>query len=545
MSEAPRVRAAQYLRMSTEHQRYSLANQADAIAAYANANGYELTRTYFDPGVSGLTLKERPGLQALLAAALAPCPDFGAILVLDVSRWGRFQDLDQSAYYEFLCRQAGISIVYCAEPFRNDGTAEAAILKMLKRMMAAEYSRELSTKITQTKLRMAALGLHCGGAEPYGFRRMLVDAEGRPQMILPAGSRRSFEGQHVIVVHGPPEELATIRRIFRLYVDERRGPTWIARRLNCEGVPAGRRTAWSDDLVRSVLTNELAVGWRVFNRTTKPLKSRVRVNPASAWIRVRVLKPIVSQRTFNAVRALWGEREVVRINKGEMLAALRRLLRKRGKLSGHIIDDDPDSPCAGSYACHFGSLQNAYQAIGYVQRSWWGPLRGRTYLDDDQLLGLLREAFERHGSLSVRQLSADPNLPSDHYFRSRFGSLAAAYELAGLPRGGPRRRRSIQAAIETPPPLVARPPPDLRRSPLSNEELIETLRKLHARDGYVSGRTLRREAGAPRVSLYQARFGSLTAAYDLAGLPITPYDRMRLAAMGRQRPFGNGRPARA
>jgi hypothetical protein len=32
------------------------------------------------------------------------------ILVLDVSRWGRFQDIDESAYYEFLCRRAGMQV---------------------------------------------------------------------------------------------------------------------------------------------------------------------------------------------------------------------------------------------------------------------------------------------------------------------------------------------------------------------------------------------------------------------------------------------------
>jgi len=538
MADAPKVLAAQYLRMSTEHQRYSLANQAETIAAYADANGYGVTRSYFDPGISGLTLKERPGLQALLAAALAPDPAFQAILVLDVSRWGRFQDLDQSAYYEYLCRQAGVAVVYCAEPFRNDGTAEAAILKMLKRMMAAEYSRELSAKVTRAKLRLAAIGHHCGGVEPYGFRRQLVDAEGRRQAILPAGSRKAFQGHHVQLVHGPRDELAIIRRIFRLYVHERRGPTWIARLLNHESVPAGRRPAWSADLVRSILTNELVTGWLVFNRTTKPLKAPTRANPQGAWVRARVLKPIVSPQAFKAVQALWGRREVAQIDRGAMLDALRRLLGQRGRLSAHIIDDCPYTPCSGSYARHFGGLQAAYGAIGHVQRNWRRPLRGNAHLDDGQLLALLKAAHLRHGSLSVAQLNADPELPSDHYFRARFGSLAAAYSLAAVPRGGPKRRRSVRLVAQAAPPVITQSPRDRRRSPLSDESLIETLRRLHARDGYVSGRTLRREPGAPRAGLYQARFGSLTAAYDLAGLPIGHYDRMRLAALGRQRRFG-------
>src|SRR4051794_19099443 len=117
MKAPPQRRAAQYLRMSRDLQRYSLRNQADAVAQYAELNGYEITRSYFDPGKSGLDLKGRLGLQALLAAVLQPDRDFDAILVLDVSRWGRFQDLDQAAHYEFLCREAGVSVVYCAEAF--------------------------------------------------------------------------------------------------------------------------------------------------------------------------------------------------------------------------------------------------------------------------------------------------------------------------------------------------------------------------------------------------------------------------------------------
>jgi len=37
------------------------------------------------------------------------------ILVYDVSRWCRFQDVDESAYYECICKRAGINFAYCAE----------------------------------------------------------------------------------------------------------------------------------------------------------------------------------------------------------------------------------------------------------------------------------------------------------------------------------------------------------------------------------------------------------------------------------------------
>ncbi len=83
-------RAAEYLRMSTEHQQYSTENQADAIRRYAEARGIEIVRTYTDHGKSGVTIHGRDGLQALLRVVESGQADFNTILVYDVSRWGRF-----------------------------------------------------------------------------------------------------------------------------------------------------------------------------------------------------------------------------------------------------------------------------------------------------------------------------------------------------------------------------------------------------------------------------------------------------------------------
>jgi len=59
-------RAAQYLRMSTEHQKYSTQNQAEAIATYAGLRNIEIVSTYADEGRSGLRLDGRDALQRLL-----------------------------------------------------------------------------------------------------------------------------------------------------------------------------------------------------------------------------------------------------------------------------------------------------------------------------------------------------------------------------------------------------------------------------------------------------------------------------------------------
>src|SRR3954469_23493110 len=105
MSPKEIIPAAQYLRMSTERQEYSLANQGDAIQRYAKEHGFVIVRTFEDAGRSGLTINRRSGLKELLATVLGGETSFRAVIVYDVSRWGRFQDLDEAAHYEFLCRQ--------------------------------------------------------------------------------------------------------------------------------------------------------------------------------------------------------------------------------------------------------------------------------------------------------------------------------------------------------------------------------------------------------------------------------------------------------
>ena len=94
----------------------------------------------------------------MLSDVAAKRADFDALLVYDVSRWGRFQDADESAHYEYMCRRAGVRVIYCAEQFDNDGSPLSALVKSIKRTMAGEYSRELSSKVFIGQCRLVELG---------------------------------------------------------------------------------------------------------------------------------------------------------------------------------------------------------------------------------------------------------------------------------------------------------------------------------------------------------------------------------------------------
>src|SRR5262245_31149151 len=164
--------------MSSEHQQYSTENQQNVIRQYANDRGMTIVRTYTDAGKSGLRIDGRDALKTLIADVEGGRADFKAILVYDVSRWGRFQDADESAYYEYICRRATIAVHYCAEQFENDGSPVSTIVKGVKRAMAGEYSRELSAKVFAGQCRLIEMGFRQGGPAGYGLRRQLVDQSG-------------------------------------------------------------------------------------------------------------------------------------------------------------------------------------------------------------------------------------------------------------------------------------------------------------------------------------------------------------------------------
>jgi DNA invertase Pin-like site-specific DNA recombinase len=84
--------------MSTEHQQYSIANQSAAIALHAAAHDIGIIRSFIDEGKSGTTIKGRRGLQELLRVVESGSADFELVLVYDVSRWGRFADVDEAAH---------------------------------------------------------------------------------------------------------------------------------------------------------------------------------------------------------------------------------------------------------------------------------------------------------------------------------------------------------------------------------------------------------------------------------------------------------------
>lgn len=362
------MRAAAYVRMSTDHQRYSTENQLDTIRSFAEARDIEIIRIYEDAGKSGLNLEGRNAFQRLLSDVEGGAADFGAILVYDVSRWGRFQNADHGAHLEFLCSRADIVVHYCAEQFQNDGSIGSNLLKTVKRVMAGEYSRELSVKVFAGQCRLVEKGFRQGGTAGYGLRRLLVDENGEPKAELAVGERKSLQTDRVILVPGPPEEVETVRRIYRLFVEHGVQEADIAARLNQDGILTDFGRPWTRGTVHQVLTNPKYMGDNVFNRISFKLKMRRVVNAPEHWIRARgVYTAIVDAATFERAARIVEDRSR-RLTDVALLDLLRSLLLEQGSLSSLVIDEREDMPSSSVYRNRFGSLLRAYHLVGYSPR---------------------------------------------------------------------------------------------------------------------------------------------------------------------------------
>ncbi|GAB3266063.1 recombinase family protein [Chitinimonas naiadis] len=360
------ARGAAYVRMSTDQQEYSTLNQLQALNEYARANNILIVRTYSDEGISGLTLARRPGLSALLKVVQAGAADFTEILVYDMTRWGRFQDPDESAAHERSCRQAGVRVHFCAEEFINDGTPVAGMVKQLKRSMAGEYSRELSTKVRIGQTRLAKMGFWLCGMAGYGLRRVSVSSEGGRQRIIGPGERKSSATDRLILVPGPESECQTVRYIYTAFAEQHLSMIEICRHLAAAGTVWTDGTPWTLHRVKEVLSNEKYIGNMVFGRNRCVLGERTRERDSREWIRHEgAFEAIIEKPLFLAAQARFASLKHCHSNE-EMINALRALLSKHHYLTKRLIDSSLDSPFTSqAYRARFGSLEQAYALVNY------------------------------------------------------------------------------------------------------------------------------------------------------------------------------------
>lgn len=207
-----------YCRVSTEQQageqQTSLTDQARAIDALAVKLGASVGRWYRDER-SGATVEQRPELSRLLAdcAASPRKPSRpGLVLVLNDSRWGRFPDAEESAYWRTHLRRLGWLVRFV----EHDDTQDPAVRTVMRAIVASQATQKRADVVANARRGSrgtASLGFWATRS-PYGYHRTVVYPPGRTR-TLKAHERKAIDEK--VVLTPAPEEAAIVRTMFMRY----------------------------------------------------------------------------------------------------------------------------------------------------------------------------------------------------------------------------------------------------------------------------------------------------------------------------------------
>ncbi len=260
------MRVATYTRISTDEDRqpFSLGAQSERLEAYARSqDGWRIVQRFTDQA-SGATL-DRPGLRQALSEASAGV--YELLLVHRVDRLSR--NVRQLADIAENLDRSGVALRSATEPFDTSTAAGKMMLQMLA--VFAEFERTtIVERITAGMERAASEGRWVVGSTPFGYIR---DRERKE-------------------IHPDPSRADVVRRIFRMYEEERMGAEAIAQVLNAEGHRSKNGVPFARPNVIWILRNPVYVGRVAF-------RGKVHVGRHEG---------VVDEQTFEAVQAILAER---------------------------------------------------------------------------------------------------------------------------------------------------------------------------------------------------------------------------------------------
>lgn len=254
------MKAALYIRRSTNErlQADSVKVQGEILNTYAREHGMEVVEAFVD-SASGTSTKHRVAFLRMVEM-ITHGAAFNVVLVRDVSRFGRFFDVDEGAFFEVLFLGHGVKTIYCEEVFGAEASPMACLIKGVRRVMASEYSRDRSRLVRYAQSRATRLGFHAGGPPPYGMRRVMVTPQGKELRELRPGEWKALSNYRVRLAPGDPAAVDTVKRIFDLYDQGGQGATAIAKALNDAAIPSPGGGRWYEPEILRIVGNSLYAG---------------------------------------------------------------------------------------------------------------------------------------------------------------------------------------------------------------------------------------------------------------------------------------------
>jgi hypothetical protein len=303
-----KMRAAAYVRMSTQQQENSPERQREQIRAHAEQQGYYVVRWYEDLGMRGSDIN-RPQFQAMLQDAQTG--QFEVILADELSRLTRLGTLDFYTQFAAPLEQAGVIVDTVSEgkaAWDGDDLG-SAIMQLVHQHKPFSEALNLGERVAKGLYNLAIQAQLFVGPRPFGM-----------------DYARDGEKNRVGYIPGPPEEVAVVRRMFARYV-EGASLADIANELTRLGVLTSRGCKWTRNNVHAVLTNPVYAGDYVFGRVargkyyrlassnpkghvrrkkkTKKTKHNIERNSPEEWIVIpNTHQGVVERELFDRVQSL-------------------------------------------------------------------------------------------------------------------------------------------------------------------------------------------------------------------------------------------------
>lgn len=357
-----RSAVAYYRHSAQDRQKNSVEIQSDQVRAWAAKNEVTIIEEFADHGKSGLTAEGRDGFNAMMEQVRTR-KDFTFILVLDVSRWGRFQDTDLSAEYSSECKRHGKRVVYTTLGVTEDGSPVYPLLVNFERWRSAQYSRELSDKVFKGCVKISQQGYRAGGSAPYGLHRLMVNEQDKPEKVLSPGERKSIQNWRVKLIRGEATHVEIIKELFQWFTVDKMSEQQIAGRLNNQGVPSPGGVQWSAGGVRRLLQNETYAGAVVYNRTSAKLKTPRKDNPEKDWvIKPEAYENVIDRDMFIKAQEVFAAR-FLRFDPAWIATRMRDLYQRYGIITDRVLRKDPERPSMTSIDKYFGGWRGAQQSV--------------------------------------------------------------------------------------------------------------------------------------------------------------------------------------
>ena len=290
-----------YIRLSQEDKdkKYeaeseSVTNQRELLNEYVKNNNMILIQEYVDDGFSGTNF-DRPGFKKMIEDIQKS--KINCVIVKDLSRLGR--DHIMTGYYlETFFPENHIRFISLQEAYDSSKIQASNDSSTFIIACNDYYSKQNSIKIRTVLNEKRKKGKFIGSLPSYGYMR---DPEDKGHLI-------------------PNPEIAPIvKKIFEWRASGI-GPTYIANRLNSEGIPTPSAlkkikyssrlldsSKWTITTVRKILYNRMYVGDMVQHiQTTLNYKSKKKVPlDKKLWIVIEnTHEPIIDRETFDYCASL-------------------------------------------------------------------------------------------------------------------------------------------------------------------------------------------------------------------------------------------------